>query len=219
MPRKTVEGPQTVKKVLPRSPELHDLSRKLAVLALAQVDQEGHLGVRQREQLRRALATAGEALGWAGRVAAIEDAIAEVSKDVLTMTKGGAKSLAKDLEVELASKKTEMSQIRKAAAAATRMAESKKTTYPTEITYAFTARDATGDLVTKIETLPMENAEDALSAVATIEKNPTGRTKLRDLMITDLKQKRKQVEVMTKTLPDFLEYSHDLLRDVLHNLQ
>jgi len=219
MPRKTVEGPQTVKKVLPRSAELHDLSRKLAVLALAQVDQEGHLGVRQREQLRRALATAGEALGWAGRVAAIEDAIAEVSKDVLTMTKGGAKSLAKDLEVELASKKTEMSQIRKAAAAATRMAERKKTTYPTEITYAFTARDATGDLVTKIETLPMENAEDALSAVATIEKNPTGRTKLRDLMITDLKQKQKQVEVMTETLPDFLEYSHDLLRDVLHNLQ
>ena len=217
MPRKTVEGPQTVKKVLPRSAELHDLSRKLAVLALAQVDQEGHLGVRQREQLRRALATAGEALGWAGRVAAIEDAVAEVSKDVLTMTKGGAKSLAKDLEVELASKKTEMSQIRNAAA--TRMAERKKTTYPTEITYAFTARDATGDLVTKIETLPMENAEDALSAVATIEKNPTGRTKLRDLMITDLKQKRKQVEVMTKTLPDFLEYSHDLLRDVLHNLQ
>lgn len=219
MAKKTVEAPQTVKKVLPRSPELRDVSRQLASLALAQVNQEGHLGIRQREQLRRALSTAGEALGWAGRVAASDDAVAEVSTDVLAMAKGGAKSMARDLAEELAGKKTEMSQIRRAAASATKMAESKKTTYPTEITYSFTVRDATGDLVTKTETLPMENPEEALNAVAAIEKNPTGRLKLKDLMIADLKQKQKQVEVMTKTLPDFIEYSHDLLRDVLHNLQ
>ena len=219
MAKTTVEGPQTVKKVLPRSPELHDVSRQLASLALAQVEQEGHLGVRQREQLRRALATAGEALGWAGRVADSEDGVAEVSKDVLTMAKGGAKSMARDLAEELAGKKTEIAQIRRAAASATKMAESKKTTYPAEITYSFTVRDATGDLVTRTETLPMENSEEALSAAATIEKNPTGRLKLKDLMIADLKQKQKQVEVMTKTLSDFIEYSHDLLRDVLHNLQ
>ncbi len=219
MPRKTVEGPQTVKRVLPRSAELQDVSRQLAVLALAQVDQEGHLGVRQREQLRRALATAGEALGWAGRVAAIDDAVAEISKDVLTMARGGAKAMAKDLAEELAAKKTEISQIRRAASTVNKLAASKKTTYPVEITYCFTVRDATGDLVTKTETLPMDDAEEALSADTTIEKNPTGRTKLKDLMIADLKQKQKQVEVMTQTLSDFLEYSHDLMRDVLHNLQ
>lgn len=219
MPNKTVEGPQSVKTVLPRSAELRDVSRQLASLALAQVEQEGHLGVRQREQLRRALAAAGEALGWAGRVAAIEDAVAEISKDVMTMAKSGAKAMARDLAEELAAKKTEISQIRRAAASVNKLAENKKTTYPTEITYCFTARDATGDLVTKTETLPMNDAEEALSAVATIQKNPTGRTKLKDLMIADLKQKQKQVEVMTNTLSDFLEYSHDLMRDVLHNLQ
>lgn len=219
MPKKTVAGTLTVKTVGPRSAELRDVSRQLAVLALAQVNQEGHLGVRQREQLRRALATAGEALGWAGRVAASNNAVAEVSKDVLTMAKGGAKSMAKDLEVELAGKKKEITQIKRAAATVTKMAESKKTSYPTEITYTFTVRDATGDLVTKTETLPMENAEEALTAAVTIEKNPTGRLKLKDLMIADLKQKQKQVDVMTKTLSDFIEYSHDLMRDVLHNLQ
>lgn len=219
MPNKTVEGPQSVKTVLPRSPELHDVSRQLASLALAQVEQEGHLGVRQREQLRRALATAGEALGWAGRVAAIEDAVAEISKDVMTMARSGAKAMARDLAGELAAKKTEISQIRKAASSVNKLAENKKTTYPTEITYSFTVRDATGDLVTKTETLPMNDAEEALSAVTAIEKNPTGRAKLKDLMIADLKQKQKQVEVMTNTLSDFLEYSHDLMRDVLHNLQ
>ena len=219
MPKKTVEGPRSVKKVRPRSAELHDVSRQLATLALAQVDQEGHLGVRQREQLRRALATAGEALGWAGRVAGSVDGVGEVSKDILTMAKGGAKAMAKDLAEELAGKKTEISQVKRAAATVTKMANSKKTTYPTEITYHFTVRDATGDLVTKTETLPMENADEAFSAVTTIEKNPTGKLKLKDLMIADLKQKQKQVEVMTKTLSDFIEYAHDLTRDVLHNLQ
>ncbi len=219
MPKKTVEETPSVKTLRPRSAALHDVSRQLATLALAQVDQEGHLGVRQREQLRRALATAGEALGWAGKVAGRDDGVAEVSKDVLTMAKGGAKSMAKDLAVELTGKKTEMSQLKRAAATATKMAESKKTVYPTEITYTFTVRDATGDLVTKTETLPMENADEAFSAVTTIEKNPTGKLKLKDLMIADLKQKQKQLEVMTNTLSDFIEYSHDLMRDVLHNLQ
>lgn len=219
MPKKTVEGTRSVKKVLPRSPALHDVSRQIASLALAQVNQEGHLGVRQREQLRRALATAGEALGWSGRVAASEDAVGEVSKDVLKMAKRGAKSMAKDLAEELAGKKVEIAQIKRAASVVTKMAESKKTVYPTEITYTFTVRDATGDLVTKTETLPMENADEALSAVTTIEKNPTGKLKLKDLMIADLKQKQKQVEVMTNTLSDFIEYSHGLMRDVLHNLQ
>lgn len=219
MPKKIVAGPRSVKKVQPRSAALHDVSRQLAGLALAQVEQEGHLGVRQREQLRRALAHAGEALGWAGRVAASEDAVGEVSKDVLTMAKGGAKFMAKDLAEELAGKKIEISQIKRAAATVTKMAESKKTIYPTEITYTFTVRDATGDLVTKEETLPMENADEAFSAITAIEKNPTGRLKLKDLMIADLKHKQKQVEVMTRTLSDFIEYSHDLMRDVLHNLQ
>lgn len=219
MPKKTVEGTRSVKTLQPRSAELRDVSRQLAVLALAQVEQDGHLGVRQREQLRRAFATAGEALGWAGRVAAIDNGVQEISKDVLTMTRGGAKSMAKDLAKELAGKKTEMSQIKRAAATVTKMAESKKTTYPTEITYTFTVRDATGDLITKTETLPMENSEEALSAATAIEKNPTGRLKLKDLMIADLKHKQKQVEVMTKTLSDFIESSHDLMRDVLHNLQ
>ena len=219
MPRKTVEGPQSLRSMLARSPEIQQVARQLASLALAQVEQAGPLGVRQGEQLRRALATAGDALGWTARAANSGDSVVEVNKDVMTMAKSGARSMARDLADELARKRTEASQIEDTAAAARTLSEDADTTYPAEITYCYTVRDPSKGLVTKTETLTPNDAKEALSAAEAIERSIPGRTKLADLMILDLEQKQVRLDVMTRTLPDFLKSSQELLREVMVNLQ
>jgi hypothetical protein len=219
MPTKKVDAPLTVRSAMAHNPEIKAVARRFAALALAQMRQEGTLSVRQGEQLRRGLATAGEALGWTGRTAASDNPVAEVSGDVLKLAKGGAKAMEKDLAAELVRKKTEISQITKMAASALAMSEDENAKYPTEITYYFTARDATGELITKTDTLTPENSEEALKASSTIEKNMPSREKLNGLMVIDLKEKQKQLAIMTKTLPEFVKTTHDLLRDVIANLQ
>ncbi len=219
MPRKTVEGPQSLRSMLARSPEIQGVARQLASLALALVEQEGPLGVRQREQLRRALATAGDALGWTGAVASSGDSVVVASKDVMTMAKSGARSMASDLTEELARKRTEASQIADTAAAARKLSEDADTTYPAEITYCYTARDATHGVVTKTETLTVNDARETLSAAEAIERSVPGRTKLADLMVLNLEQKQVRVDEMTRTLSEFLKSSQELLREVIVNLQ
>jgi hypothetical protein len=219
MPSKNVDAPMTVRSLLARDPEIGAVARRFAELALAQLRQDGALSVRQREQLRRGLATAGEALGWTGRTAASDDPVGEVVGDVLKLAKGGSKAIEKDLAAELVRKKTEIEELVTKAAATRVMAENPKAKYPTEITYSFTARDATGELVTKTDTLAPADPEEAMKAANTIEKNMPSREKLTGLMVIDLKEKQKQLVIMTKQLADFVNSTHDLLRDVIANLQ
>ena len=90
--RRKVKKRLSLRSMLARSPEIEEVCRQLAVLALAR--QDGPLGVRQGEQLRRALTTAGEALGWTEPAAGDGDSAVEVGKDLMTMSKGGAKFMA-----------------------------------------------------------------------------------------------------------------------------
>lgn len=218
MPRKKTQKALTLKAMLTIAPELDQVSRELASLAVAQLAQEGHLGVRQGEQLRRAVATAGDALAWTS-VTGDTDLVLKASTDVLTLTKGGAKAMARDLAEELASKKTEMARIDESSEYAVKLAESTKTTYPAEVTFSYTVRDAFGDLITKTEVLVVNDEAEAMSASATVLRNITGRTKLKDLMIIDIQQKQAHLEATTKALPDFLRSLQALLNEVIANLQ
>lgn len=219
MARKTAEGRPSLRSMLARSPEIQQVARQLAALALARLIQDGPLGVRQIEQLRRALATAGDALGWAGRMATGGELIADVSKDVLSMSKSGAKTMAKELVEELVRKRDESAQLSLAAESARKMSEDADATYPAEIIYLYTVRDASQNLVTKTETVEVNDAREALAASETIERNITSRGRLTDLMVLDLQKKQGELDQMTKTLTDFVKSSHGLLKEVLVNLQ
>ncbi len=220
MPRKKKEAkPQTLRSKLSQSPELLQVGRRLASLALALGAQEGVLNIRQREELRRALAAAGEELGWAGMLAHRDGAISTIRKDVLTIAKAGAKALAKDLAEELALKRVEAEQLEAAAAAIRKMSESAKTSYPTEYSYRYTARDAIHDTVTKTEVVVANDAAEALTAAEGMDRSLPGRTKLADAMIIRLEERQVRVEEMTKVLPDFIQFSHGLLGEVLTTLQ
>jgi len=219
MPRTAVRGPQNLKSMLAQSTEIEPISRRLASLALAQVAQDGALNVRQNELLRRHFATAGEALGWVDWAGDEGDSVLGVGKDVATMTKGGARALARDLKAELASKQVEVAQIEKTAATILKLSENSKTAYPVEVTYHFTVRDSSAELVTKTDTLTLEGPTEAASAAANVEKTIPSKTKLADLMILDIKEKQVQIDVIMKGMSDFVESSHQLLREVILNLQ
>jgi phosphopantetheine adenylyltransferase len=147
------------------------------------------------------------------------DLVLKASTDVLTLAEGGAKAMARDLAEELASKKTEMARIDESSEYAVKLAESTKTTYPAEVTFSYTVRDAFGDLITKTEVLVVNDEAEAMSASATVLRNITGRTKLKDLMIIDIQQKQAHLEATTKALPDFLRSLQALLNEVIANLQ
>ena len=205
--------------MMARSPELQDVARELATLALAKVEQDGALSIRQREQLRRAFSAAGDTLGWTRAVLTTGEPPGDVRKDVMSMSKRGAKLLAGDLAEELERKRTEVAQLEDAASSARKLAEDPETVYPTEVTYSYTARDASQELVTKTETLTLNDPQETLGAAEAIEKTVAGRGKLTDLMIIDLEERQERLDIMTRTLPEFLESSHELLREVVATLQ
>ena len=127
--------------------------------------------------------------------------------------------MGRDLVKELTAKKVEVKQLNASLASATKLAEGPDTAYPTEIIFSYTVRDAFAELVTKTETVTVSEAAEATSAATALGRSMPARTKLADLMITELKRKQSQLDVMTKTLYEFIESSERLLREVITNLQ
>lgn len=201
------------------APDIDDVCRDLAALALAKMEQGSVLNVRQRELLRRALATSGESLGWSLLAASTDNPIELISKDVMVIAQRGVKCMEKDLADELARKKVEMAQLKSAADYARKLAADPDTDYPVEITYSLTVRGASRRLDTKIETVTVNDTREATSAADAIERNPEGRNKLREQMILDLKDDRGRLSEMEKSLPEFVKSTAELLAEVIANLR
>lgn len=188
------------------------------MLARAKLEQDGRLSVRQREKLRRAFAAAGNAFGWNATVASNGDWVVAASKDVLKLARKGTKFLEHDLADELALKRTEVLKIQEVATYVRELAEDPDATYATEITYVYTARDASKTLVTRTAMVTVNNPQDAISSAGVIEKSLPGRGKLAEQMIVEIRRKQDQLDAMRQTLPSFVESSRPLLSEVIANL-
>lgn len=197
------------------SPELNEVGRALASLALARMRQDGSLRVRQREQLRRALATAADAMGWVAIAGSTEDRVTRAKRDVAALADAGAHALERDLADEVAGKKSELEQLKDVARSVQKLAVDAGASYPTEVEYSHTARHGTRHLITKTETLTLSDADEAQNAAATLEKRMEGWAKLRDQMLEELKYKQGQIRDMKGTLSGFLDASQGLLGEVL----
>lgn len=191
----------------------------MAGLALAKLEQEEFLNVRQYEQLRRGLAIAGEELGWADIETKSGDPVPEIKKALLRMCRNGARAIAKDLAEELAVKKKETKSLAKLAASLHKMAASKKTEYPVITSYEYTARDSSQNQVTKTEELELNEASEVQSAADGMDRSAPSREKQANLMIIALKARQGRVEEMTKRLPEFVESMEKMVREVLATLQ
>ena len=198
--------------------DIDDVSRRLAALARAKLEQDGRLSVRQREKLRRAFAAAGNALGWNATVASNGEWVVAASKDVLKLAKKGAKSLERDLADELARKRTEVLKLQEVVTYVRELAEDPDATYAAEITYGYTARDASKTLVTRTAVVTVNDPQEAIGAAGVIEKSLPGRGKLADQMIVEIQRKQDQLDATKQTLPAFVESSRQLLGEVIANL-
>lgn len=206
------------KTLIEDTPELTKAGRKMALLALEKLRQDGTLGVRQREQLRRAFSAAADELGWSSMPGSRDDRVAAATSDVEELAAAGALSLERDLAELLEEKKAEMEQLEGVVASLESLAADEQTSYPTEVVYSHTARDGTRRLVTKTETLTLNDADEALAAAAKVEKRLESFAKLRDQMIEDLEQRQAQLDEMRHGLSGFVASSNGLVVEVLATL-
>ena len=73
-------------------------------------------------------------------------------------------------------------------------------------------------LITRTETEELLSASDAEDLARTIEKRLDAWGKLREEMYAELKQREKRLEEMKSVLPDFVEASSSIVRDVFATL-
>jgi hypothetical protein len=197
------------------NPELRETARTLASLALEKNRQGGSLRVRQSEQLRRALVTAAATLGWDLMPDSREDRVAAATRDVAELADAGAQLLESDLADQLTGKKDELLQIKRVAESVHELAADSTVSYPTEVEYSHTSRNGLGHLVTKVATLTLNDAMEAQNAAETLERRLVGFEKLRDQMVGELKERQRQVSVMRRGLPGFVESSSGLVVELL----
>lgn len=200
------------------NPELDSASRMMASLALQQLRQEGALRVRQREQLHRALATAADAMDWTTIPGSNSDRVAAATKDMTRLTEAGAEALERDVLALLDEKKGEVAQLKAVVKTVKALADDDEATYPAEISYSHTARNGSQGLYTKIETLTVAGASEAVSAAAALEKKLDRFGRLRDEMLVEMKVRKKQIEEMRRTVAGFVDSSNSIVLDVLATL-
>ncbi|MDZ7780207.1 MAG: hypothetical protein U5R14_09800 [Gemmatimonadota bacterium] len=206
------------KTLIEDTPELTTAGRTMALLALEKLRQDGSLGVRQREQLRRAFSAAADALDWSSIPGSMDDCVATAESDVAELAAAGAESLKRDLSELLDEKKVEIERVEEVVTSLHALAADPSASYPTEVVYSHTARDGTRRLVTKTETLTLNDADEALAAAAKIEKQLESYAKLRDQMVEELEEQRGQIEEMRHGLSVFVASSNGLVGEVLATL-
>lgn len=187
---------------------------ELAAIAVARVKQQGRLKVRQREQLRRAIARAGETLGWAATAPFKSDPVAELSKDVAKLVRKGARRMKRNVRHELAEKEAEISQLKEVVATVEELADNPDS-LPAEITYSHTARHASQGLVTKTETLVLEDEDEARKAAKKMKKRIKRWRKYRDQMLEQLEEERQYLTTTTSSLSEFVDSSRGVVGEVL----
>lgn len=174
--------------------------------------------MRQREELRRTLRTAGEALGW--DLLALEPASGteEVMADMRRLTQSGIRQLERDLEAEIAEKKEEVKQLKRTVTSLTKLAKGKAEAFPAEVEYRYTAKRGNDGLVTKTEELVLEDADEAKRAAEKLEQRIDRLGALRDQMVDHLKQRLNTIAEAKGELRSFVQGSDRLVDQVLATL-
>jgi len=187
---------------------------ELAAIAVARVKQEGRLKVRQKEQLRRAIARAGETLGWAATAPFKSDPVSELSKEVAKLVRKGARRMKRNVRHELEEKESEIAELKLVVAAVEELAQNPDR-LPAEISYSHTARHASQGLVTKTETLMLEDRAEAETTARKMKKRLKRWGKYRDEMLEQLEEERQVLSTTTRNLSEFVDSSRPVLGEVL----
>ena len=207
---------EVTRKRLTLSPSaVKDIARALTTLGLVHVEQDGLLNVRQTEELRRALAEAGEALAWDVKSATSANPMPDVVKDLKKLLKAGAKTLKAEVAIELKKKGSEERKLEKTVEMLTKLSEKSEKAFPAEISYSHTARDITQGFFTKTEEIVLEDVSQTKETLATVEKSLNRWGKLRVQMHEELQQTDKRLKVLVSDLEPFVISSRRLIDELL----
>jgi t-SNARE complex subunit (syntaxin) len=185
---------------------------------VARQKQDGRFRVRQREQLRRTLQDAAEALEWDVVTAIVDDPIDELAQDVQRLTKAGIRAIEKDLEAEIQEKRQELKKIERTVTTLEGLSEKSESDFPTEVTYQYTSSQGNGIYSTKEEEVLVESPTEAAEAAARLEKRIARLTRLRDEMVEELKRHRGSVNEAKSQLVEFVTGTRHLVHEVVATL-
>ena len=205
----------TRKRLTLSSSAVKDIARALTTLGLVHVEQDGLLNVRQTEELRRALAEAGEALAWDVKSATSANPMPDVVKDLKKLLKAGAKTIKAEVAIELKKKGSEERKLEKTVEMLTKLSEKSEKAFPAEISYSHTARDITQGFFTKTEEIVLEDVSQTKETLATVEKSLNRWGKLRVQMHEELQQTDKRLKVLVSDLEPFVISSRRLIDELL----
>ncbi len=199
-----------------RSQEMRDISRGLATLGHIRLQKGSPLNVRQREQVRRTLAEAGESLGWSEVAAQDQDPVKAVSKDVRKLLRKGVKSLSVGVANDLVATAGEVLLLEELVRSLHELAENPDAEFPVEFTYSRPARDhGSGGFMTRKETLVVNSADEAAKAAVKMEKSLPRWENLREQMLADLRQHEASLAEVNSNLTFLIDGWRRLLGEVL----
>ncbi|MEQ9569605.1 MAG: hypothetical protein RLN75_05400 [Longimicrobiales bacterium] len=208
---------RTTKRPSIQTAELQTVGRRLGRLAVARHRQAGEFRVRQEEELRRALRTAGEALGW--DLLALEAAgTEEVLEDMRRLTQAGIRQMERDLGAEITEKRAELRQLKKTVKSLEKLAGGDESAFPAQIEYRYTAKRGNDGLVTKTKELLLEDPAEAERTAEKLEQRLDRLGALRDQMVDHLKQRLKTIAAAKAELRSFVTGADRLVDHVLATL-
>lgn len=198
--------------------ELRPVARRLGALALSRHRQGGGFRVREREQLRRALFSAGRELRWDVVAVNREAPVDEVVVDVRRLTRAGLGAIEKDLESEIAEKAQEVRQLKRVVKKLAKLSKQDESAFPVEVEYHHTSA-VDDQYSTKTAEFEVEGPDSAEQAAQKLEKQLDRFGRLRDQMVEKLKDKRRALDATKSELKDFVGMTRPLIDEVLVVLQ
>jgi hypothetical protein len=141
--------------------------------------------------------------------------LAAAKKDVAKLTKAGVSLMRQDLENTLAQKKTEIAKLKQTADSIRALSSEATAAYPAEVHVTFTVRSGLGRLVTKNESLVLNDSADALRVAEELDRRHNDRTRLRDEMVAALESGGHQLSEMLQELSGFVDSTGPVVSEVL----
>lgn len=198
-----------------RSADMRDLAQTLAQLGARRVDKGEPLNTRRREEVRRAFAEAGDALGWSESTALSDRPAAIAAKDVKAIVRRGIRSLRREIDRDIEEKQTEIQRVEDVVEQLEAIAEDESSEYPMEVTLERTVKSPVSGLVTKTEVYLLENQSDAQRAAKKVEKSIPRWGRLRDQMLIQLDERRERLGALSSDLSGVVDSWQGLINDVL----
>ncbi len=141
-----------------------------------------------------------------------------VAADIQRLTRAGIRQLERDLEAEITEKRNEGRQLKQTVTALAKLAEKDEAAFPAELEYWYTAKDGGDGLMTKTETVVLEDPGEAEKMAEKLEQRLDRLGLLSDQMVEQLKRRQQTISAAKAEVSSFVRGTAWLVDEVLATL-